>query len=262
MGRALGRVDIQEIEHHDGLFGGAGTGATTWESSLAMGLYFARHPSSLQGALLEIGSGVGVGAVLSHLGPLACRHELSLLQSVTLTDGNEQCLAQCRQNIHQAWKELSLLSPHRTDPPQVQVLKLDWNEDVDRSMVQRYDTIIACDVCYLYPDIEPLVQTIQKLLKQDGCLHLFGPYNRAAFQQLCQRLHQDMDVTIESLGLERFRLKPAESAARSKPLVESVLPRERVYASKSQANILHVTVRHRKAQDESRQPPSDMRDLD
>ena len=172
MGRALGRVDIQEID--EGVFGSAGTGATTWESSLVMSLFFADHPDLLRGSLLELGCGIGVGSILSHLGPLVKHHDIPL-QSVTLTDGNDKCLQQCRQNIHQAWKSLSSLFPEKENPPEIQVRKLDWNEDLDTSMLQKYDTIIACDVCYLYPDITPLVSTIRKLLRKNGNCHLFGP---------------------------------------------------------------------------------------
>ena len=55
-----------------------------------------------------------------------------------------------------------------------------------------------------------------------------------------------MEVNIESLSLERYRLKPAEEASsRSSSLFGPMQPNERVYASKSQATILHVTVSHR-----------------
>lgn len=173
MGRALGHVEIQEID--EGVFGSAGTGATTWESSLVMGLFFADYPDLLRGALLEIGSGVGVGAILSHMAPLV-KHHGPALRSVTLTDGNDECLRQCRQNIHQAWNELASLFPDKKNPPDIQVCKMDWNEDSGGDAIaQEYDTIIACDVCYLYPDIAPLVSTIRKLLGKDGKCHLFGP---------------------------------------------------------------------------------------
>lgn len=260
MGRALGKVDIKEID--EGVFGAAGTGATTWESSLVMGLFFAERSDLLRGSLLEIGSGVGVGAILSHLGPLACHHDLRHVQSVTLTDGNDRCLEQCRKNIRDAWENLSALSAESMEStPEVHVRKLNWNDDVEESMVKKYDTIIACDVCYLYPDIEPLVNTIQALLKKDGCLHLFGPYNRGAFQHLCRRLAMDMHVDIESLQLERYRLRPADNPSNS--LQDIVLPSERLYASKSQATILHVTVRHKSDKDFEEESRSvDMEELD
>lgn len=242
MGQALGRIDIQEIDK--GVFGASGTGGTTWESSLAMGLLFTSRPDLLRGSLLEIGSGVGLGAILSFLGPLAASHGgLRHLQSVTLTDGNDEVLQQCRDNIRNAWKSLSSLHATGTvhQGPEVHVKKLDWNQSAD--MRDQYDTILACDVCYLYPDIEPLVATIRQLLAKDGCAHFFGPIYRGAFQHLCQTLHQEMEVTAESLPLERYRLKPAQHALRS--AWEPIQPQDRVYASKSQAMILHVMVRHR-----------------
>lgn len=263
MGKALARMSVQEID--EGVFGAAGTGATTWESSLVMGLYFADHYKLLRGDLLEIGSGVGVGAVLSHMAPLACQHDLKALESVTLTDGNDRCIQQCRQNIRDAWKNLAALSPNMENPPRVHVTKLDWTDPVHKSMVEQYDTIIACDVCYLYPDIEPLARTIQSLLKKDGCLHLFGPYNRSAFQHLCRRLHEDMEVSIESLQLERFRLRPADNFSPTShygSLRDIALPRERIYASKSQATILHVTARHREDIEKTTKHPVDMEGLD
>jgi len=242
MGQALGHVEIQEID--EGVFGSAGTGATTWESSLVMSLFFADRAELLRGSLLELGCGVGVGSILSHLGPLV-RHRDLPLQSVTLTDGNDRCLQQCRQNIRQAWQSLSLLFPGNENPPEIQVRKLDWNDDLDNCMLQQFDTILACDVCYLYPDVTPLASTIRHLLRENGKCHLFGPYNRGALQSLCQRLHdENMDVNIESLDLERYRLKPAESS-RPSSLLDPVQTDQRVYASKSHATILHVTVRHR-----------------
>ena len=53
-----------------------------------------------------------------------------------------------------------------------------------------------------------------------------------------------MDVNIESLDLERYRLKPVDSS-RPSSLFGPVQPGERLYASKSHATILHVRVRHR-----------------
>ena len=172
MGRALSHVEIQEID--EGVFGSAGTGATTWESSLVMGLFFADRPHLLRGSLLELGCGVGVGSILSHLGPLVKHYNLPL-HSVTLTDGNDQCLEQCRQNIRQAWQTLSSFFSGHQHPPDIQVQKLDWNEDLHTSMLQQFDTIIACDVCYLYPHVIPLASTIRRLLSKNGTCHLFGP---------------------------------------------------------------------------------------
>ena len=264
LGRRIIQVDIQEID--EGVLGRAGTGATTWESSLAMALYNAQRPL-WRGNVLEIGAGVGVGSILTGhtLGASTGQPRLDW-HSITLTDGNEACLGQCRGNIRSAWKTLdSHWGWHSsTVPPEVKVAMLDWNEDVKCTNGTQYDTVIACDVCYLYPDIEPLAQTIRRRLKKDGTAHLFGPYNRGAFQHLCQRLHQDMEVQIESLALQRYRLKPADSWHTGWHFLSpaAALPEERVYASKSQATILHVTVRHRHEEGLSDAPPQNMNDLD
>lgn len=74
-----------------------------------------------------------------------------------------------------------------------------------------------------------------------------------------------MDVHIESLDLERYRLKPADSARhRHSSSMDFVRPGERVYASKSQATILHVTVCHKnEVQDAANsQEHGNMYDLD
>jgi hypothetical protein len=265
------QIPIQEILQG---IGTVGTGATTWESSLVMALYFGQHlyPRRL-GHVLEIGAGVGVGAVLlshvlSHHRPYNDDNVLwndhPWVSSITLTDGSDACVQQCRTNIRQAW------SP--TLSTQVQVSKLDWNDDDEEdgstmetkslhtSRPTTYDTIIACDVCYLYDDIEALSRTIQRRLKQpQGVAHLFGPYNRGAFQYLIERLGKDMDVTVEYLGLQRYRMQPLTRDFPFSPPQQrqnswyhpstdddsSQLDEQRRYASTSQATILHVVVRHR-----------------
>lgn len=98
-------VHIDEIDQ--GVFGSAGTGATTWEASIAMPLYFESHLDELQGDVLELGSGVGLGAIMTQsvVEAMVNREQLffggaqNVVTSVTLSDVNAEVLRQCERNL-------------------------------------------------------------------------------------------------------------------------------------------------------------------
>eukprot|EP00957_Ditylum_brightwellii_P149165 11359610-Ditylum_brightwellii.AAC.1 len=88
-------MQYQEIQ--GGVVGSAGTGSMTWESSIAMALFFSENPDLLRGHVIELGSGVGLGGILTQV---ACQFaakknatsshngKRSPLSSITLTDYN------------------------------------------------------------------------------------------------------------------------------------------------------------------------------
>jgi hypothetical protein len=150
LGRPLERIELQEIDQ--GVFGSAGTGATTWEASIGMALL--HHSSSsalLQGRVLELGSGVGLGGILlmQQLDRESCAgttHEGTAMTSLTLTDGNDEVLRECRHN----WHCHRVSHQHHTHltpvPPPLDIRHLDWHAPPTiTSDEQRYDTILASD---------------------------------------------------------------------------------------------------------------------
>ena len=202
-------LEIQEIPSCNGLLGKAGTGATTWEASIAMALCFSLQPNLLKGNVIELGSGVGLGGILSA----TYASHYSELQSWTMTDGNSQVLQHCRQNLNRLLLTSSSAPSSSTahDLPHLSVAKLDWNE-VSLEHVQQYDTVVACDCAYLYSDIDILASTMISLIKpgSNSRIHIFGPNNRGALQELVQHLKKQpsLDVTVHTLTLTRHRLRP------------------------------------------------------
>ena len=62
---ALDILHFQEID--EGVLGSAGTGVTTWEISIAMALFFSFNPTLMAGNMLELGSGIGLGGILTQV---------------------------------------------------------------------------------------------------------------------------------------------------------------------------------------------------
>lgn len=216
-------VDIQEKDTRQ-----VGTGGTTWEASLAMALYFAQYPKELQGRVVELGSGVGLGGILAH-------HVTHQQNAMVLTDGNDQVLEQCRANIARR----NEAAGERNSDNTLEVQKMDWN-DVLREEAsvasspkkQQYNTVLACDCAYRKDGVKALAATLKALLsktsndtpKKDNHrnddptgvrnkIHLFGPYNRAVYHSLIEVLQKDerLDVHSEWLELNRYRLAAPSS---------------------------------------------------
>ena len=224
LGIPLNSMQVQEIDQ--GVFGSAGTGSTTWESSIAMSLYFATQPDLLLGKIIELGSGVGVGGML--LSQVCCA---PMVHSLTLTDNNHEVLDQCKKNINSLTVRV----------PPVIVKKLDWY-DYD-SHHGNYDTILASDVAYLYPDVVALASCMAGLATRDNChakIHMFGPSNRGAFHEAIIQLREvhGMHVQVEGVDLHRYRLKCSQDIAMA------TLEQECTFASQGIARYLHVTASH------------------
>ncbi|KAL7579839.1 hypothetical protein ACA910_004852 [Epithemia clementina (nom. ined.)] len=267
LGESLGYcLNIQEIDQ--GVFGSAGTGGTTWEASIAMGLFFASNPNLLKGHVMELGCGLGFGSILSQMGAMALEgaaaHDhldhyygsassssSTIVQSITLTDGNPEVLAQCRKNLQSTFISLQdgfdetspflcNKSKKKNPLPPFYVKQLQWELAGEEN--QQYDTLIACDVAYLHTQVDVLVQAIKTLVAKGGCFHIFGPYNRVALQQVCRLLQEeeDFDITLEFIELERYRLRPYSSKAKLNDVDVNT-----AYQSKSRASFLHATAKRR-----------------
>lgn len=160
--------NLQEINH--GVQNGSGTGSMSWDSSIAMGLYFAVNPNELHGNVLELGSGVGLGGILSSMATNIIHRDnlASHKKSVTLTDANDDVLNMLQQNMEAAAK-----SSHDISRDNICIQKLDWfdflgdmqnNPGASLGSDRGYNTIIASDCAYLRSQIEPLSETISRLL--------------------------------------------------------------------------------------------------
>lgn len=223
--------EIQEI--NNGVLCGKGTGSMTWESSVAMGLYFAENPHELQGNVIELGSGVGLGGILSRIAKDISSDTNNL--SVTLTDVQDDVLNMLQYNTNIAAK-----ASRPIDDSTIKIQKLDWydyleNCESPKEDVGRYDTIIASDCAYLHSQVYPLSETIYKLLGRDNFqkLHMFAPSNRAVVYDLIDELKdsKDMRVEIEEIEMTKLRIKNEKhNQSHSYPDV---------------SKFLHITARHK-----------------
>jgi predicted nicotinamide N-methyase len=205
LGRQQESLFLQEIS--DGIVG-AGTGSMTWDSSIAMSLYLASHPELIFGNVIELGSGVGYGGILNTLFRSYSSSAVPF-HSMTLTDYSNQVLQYCKENVSRFFDKSSVASSS------IQVTKLDWYDFLRRTEksldhAEKYDTVIACDCAYRYPDIVALVSTMKGLLKRKKTskVHIFGPINRGGMLRLISKLRQDksFDVREEYIDMARYRL--------------------------------------------------------
>ena len=243
LGVPLSAFEIQEIDR--GVFGSAGTGSTTWESSIAMSLFFSSNPYLLRGHVVELGSGVGLAGLLSQISPSS----LCDMESLTLTDGNREVLEQCQRNMDRA---------HSSQIP-THVEHLDWNDCMDeRKSSATFDTVLASDCAYLYPDVVALSQAMALLCRDaQSRIHVFGPYNRGALHELVIRLRDElnMNVTLDWIVMRRGRLKPVQGLTHSSfQDLASIhhycrTQNECSFASRKKAKFLHITAWHKDSSD-------------
>jgi hypothetical protein len=241
---------------------GPGTGSTTWESSIAMSIYFASHPELLFGRCVELGSGVGFGGIATHL---LTNGSLSF-HSLTLTDHKDQVLQKCKENIRRTVVDVS----------SIDVAKLDWYDfirETGNSLNHSgmYNTVIACDCAYLYPDVLALKCAMKGLLKRERSsrCYVFGPSNRGGLQKLISELQRDksFEINVEEIDLIRYRLDPStvsnildqkQNGSHHQP--DIFRGHECSFYSRNDSNILLVTCSIRL--DNSGPEPNSMSDID
>jgi len=129
---------------------------------------------------------------------------------LTLTDYKDEVLDYCNENVRKFFDSHPSFSS-------IDVAKLDWYDFLSQKETvgslehtERYDTVIACDCAYLYPDIVALVRTMKGLLKRKKTskVHIFGPSNRGGLHQLISNLREEelFDVREEYIDMARYRL--------------------------------------------------------
>ena len=235
-------IELQEIKYHQDHLRD-NTGSMTWESSILMAFHLSSTVFSHQmdinlGHVLELGSGVGLGGILTKkLLPNAT------IKSLTLTDHNSSILQKCQENILTDNTKYSNNGRNITNKHgMIEVSYLDWN-NIQSSLCssKKFDTILASDVVYSKESIDPLSKTIKYLLnKNGGVAHLFGPNNRSSLHDLINHLQSDtsMTVNVEPLEMERFRILPTSS------INQKQYKHRYCYSTKQVANFLHITVKY------------------
>lgn len=260
---------LQEISHEVEQ-SGAGTGSRTWESSIAMSAYFASKPDLLMGNVIEIGSGVGLGGILSFLFR-SLSSSITPFHSMTLSDCKREVLNHCNENVRSFLNSYPSFSS-------ISVAELDWYDILKKTgsaskHVEHYDTVIACDCAYDYTDIEALVGTLKGLLKQKNTskAHIFGPTSRGGLHTLISQLRQEasFSVEVEYIEMVRYRLDPPrekDSLRSLDDLRRAILPIDndcngKVH-SKFDSEFIHVTCSLRLDSDEVIRKESPLRDID
>lgn len=199
IGPALYKINnVEEEEEEDSL------GASVWESSHAMILYCMANPEFIKGKGLEVGTGIGIGGILSCIGagvasgatessassgyqsiediantPVEEVDEEGLpgfekkfapvpgdLAKLILTDSHESLLNTCFSNVNKS----------SFPSAKVEIRQLDWNGRVPNEMKAQYDFIIGCDCAYYFPLVNPLARTVAYTLQT-------SPYDRNANEQ-------------------------------------------------------------------------------
>ncbi len=241
MGSRLAQLDLQEIVN--GVLGTAGTGATTWEASIAMALFWSSHAELLLGDVIELGSGVGLGGILSGL--VGRSSPDSRLTSMTLTDHNPEVLEQCRENVLKS--EQATNNPFHLATP-CSIAHLDWYDFLSDSSGcddhrEQYDTVIASDCAYRYQDLVALTRAMKALLKPTSSsrIHFFGPYNRGALHDLVRLLQNEkMDVVTEYIDMKRYRLQPHDGHSKASHLLDRQHVEISAFASQTTSKFLHA----------------------
>lgn len=240
IGPALHKVEgLQEEEDPDGL------GGSVWASSYVMALYCMENPEIISGRGLELGSGVGVGGILSVIGAGLTSGSTeqststgyqsiediantpttnddgeenlmapvpSALTKLLFTDSHENLINKCLDNLGAASFPVS----------KAEVDYLDWNRRVPNEKKDQYNFIIGCDCAYYFPLVEPLARTVAYTLKSSPYdrqlneqyirgkfLHI-GPQHRESIDDLKRKLGRGyrMNTRLKEIVFERVDLVP------------------------------------------------------
>jgi len=204
-----------------------------------MGLYFGMYPQELLVGkdVLELGSGVGLGGILSRVVSKRCENSgmsIGEVDSVrfTLSEVNRDIINMLRYNTTVA--AAANASSGLLESDELHIEQMDWfdflvggtnvvaaddhsSTNATNEARKKYDTIIASDCIYLPSQIKPLSETIAKLLGRDNPnhqkAHIFSPYNRGFIPDLIQELRdgKNMDVHVETIEMSKYRVKFHES---------------------------------------------------
>lgn len=203
IGPSLFKVNnVMEEDEEESLLG-----SSVWDSTHAMILYCMANPDFIKGRGLEVGSGVGVGGIMSVIaaGLASGATETSsssgyqsiedianspVADAVDDDDGDgdstsnrktETKYAPVPKNLakivltdsHASLLEKCIANVNQSSFPsaKVEIRQLDWNQRVPNEMKGQYDFIIGCDCAYYFPLVNPLARTVAYTLQ-------ISPYDR------------------------------------------------------------------------------------
>jgi predicted nicotinamide N-methyase len=131
------------------------TGLALWDGSRNLCNYLCAHKEYVQGKnVLELGAGLGVCGILAHkLGA----------KKVVLTDGDTATLVTMRLNV--------ATNSEGEDEEDFMVCKqLRWGRNIEgfrEKVASEFDTIMGGDIIYAQEGLQPLFQTVSKLLSEE-----------------------------------------------------------------------------------------------
>lgn len=139
-----------------------------------------------------------------------------------------------------------------TDPS----INLNWYDFVDKEEKDysiKYDTVLASDCAYHYPDVLALSSTMASvcLKEEQSRIHVYGPYNRGAQLIIQLRDELDMNVVVDWLEMSHYRFKPHRGLQHSNfPDVANIYgycasEENCLFASRKTAKFLHIMTWHK-----------------
>jgi predicted nicotinamide N-methyase len=137
------------------------TGLAVWGGSELMAKYLAQNPKLVQGKrVMELGAGAGLCGILVHrLGASA----------TTVTDGDVDVLQNLRFNVQRnSHRSGDNHTNKETFPPgsNISCPQLIWGKNLEQleATYGPQDLILASDCVYMIPSLDPLWQTVDRLL--------------------------------------------------------------------------------------------------
>jgi len=213
IGPSLYKMDnVAEVDEDDEENGEYALGSSVWDSSHAMVLYCLANPEFIKGRGLEVGSGIGIGGLLSCIAAGLAQGETEYLPSKSYQSiediantpvvdesgdsddgsssgglpGFEKSYAPVPNNLAKVLltdshdtllsKCFSNVQKSSFPPPKVEIKSLDWNSRIPNEMKCQYDFIIGCDCAYYFPLVAPLARTVAYTLQ-------ISPYDKVDNEQ-------------------------------------------------------------------------------
>lgn len=135
------------------------TGLAVWGGSELMAKYLIQRPEIVQAKkVLELGAGAGLCGLVAHR--LGARHTI-------ITDGDVDVLENLRFNVQRNTSATtSTTSVVSQQSPNISCPQLIWGKNLDAfaKTFGKQDLILASDCVYMIPSLEPLWQTVDRLL--------------------------------------------------------------------------------------------------
>ncbi len=216
-------------------------GSSVWDSTHAMVLYCMANPEIVKGRGLEVGSGIGLGGILSCIGAgiasganeneskkSSSYQSIEDIANTPIGDdgglpGFEKNYAPVPNNMvklllsdsHASLLDKCFINVNKSSfpPAKVEIRQLDWNQRVPNEMKGSYDFIVGCDCAYYFPLVNPLARTIAYTLQTSpydkidneqsvgGQFVHIGPEHRESIQDLRRKLSRGYRMNTRTQSL-------------------------------------------------------------